>query len=155
MRGVPVGIRTRGLPLRRRTLYPAELRKHRSGIYIYRKKRSYTWEAGMSFVPTNGVKGRKTLYSDRFGLSRKAPVPHGMQTGAVFLLFIPYRDREALFSHTFYALVRLTFSCQVPIMYGCWKYPFVSAARRCKTCARTPAPVGGEAVLRPRAGGFQ
>ena len=32
--GVPGAIRTRGLSLRRRTLYPTELRRHRSGTYL-------------------------------------------------------------------------------------------------------------------------
>ena len=31
-RGAPVGIRTQGLPLRRRTLYPAELQVHKTAL---------------------------------------------------------------------------------------------------------------------------
>ena len=36
-RGVPAGIRTRGLPLRRRTLYPAELRKLAIRLFAERR----------------------------------------------------------------------------------------------------------------------
>ena len=35
--GVPGAIRTRGLPLRRGTLYPAELRKHRFVVLFFMK----------------------------------------------------------------------------------------------------------------------
>ena len=38
LRHVPGRIRTAGLPLRRRTLYPAELRKHRKNIILYSGK---------------------------------------------------------------------------------------------------------------------